>query len=342
MESNFYVESRGPDDLVSDWYLPEDNPAQGFVYPGPYSIGEQDKLLPLARKLIEECQKREDPTKDAFILKVSDRLYRGQKINSVQGVFYALRRVANVIPDINLLGLEPAVKQVLLHRRLSTGGLIIVSGETGQGKSTTCAASIKARMEKYGSFCLTVEDPPELPLHGVHEKGRCIQTEVEQGGFANALRTAMRSYPSVSGSMLYVGETRDSETAAEVLRIVTNGHLVLTTLHGSDIVSSIKRFIALCIGKGLSEEEVKSTLSSSLRMVLHQKLINLPPIQNRPARKKLETQFLLSASSSTVVANKIRSNHVDTIVSEIQQQRFKLDNQGLEALMEDWNTRHLD
>lgn len=333
----------GPEDLISDWYLYKDSPTDGgFIYPGPVSINGQPKLFSFAKKLnslcIEICD--EDPEHDDFILKNGDRIYRGHKMYTVKGIMFALRRIPSIIPDIANLGLESTVQKVLLHPNLHAGGLILVTGETGQGKSTTCAAAIRARMEKFGSFCLTVEDPPELPLHGDYKNGRCIQTEVKSGGFAESLRGAMRSYPTVGGSMLYVGETRDSETAVEILRTVTNGHLVFTTLHSSDIISGIKRFVSLAVGSVLSENEVKSTLGSSLRMILHQRLRDIPAIQNKPASKKLETSFLLSANGTTTVANKIKTSGVDTISSDIQQQKNILEHQGIEKLMEDWNKKN--
>lgn len=332
-------EVKGPEDLISDWYLYRDDPTAGFIYPGPIALQGEPKLFNIANTLNKLCIKKmeEDPKSEDFILKNNGRIYRCHRMFSVKGEMFALRKVPSIIPDIAKLGLENTVRNVLLHPSLQAGGLIIVTGETGQGKSTTCAAAIKARMEKFSSFCLTVEDPPELPLHGDYKKGRCIQTEVKHGGFSHSLRGAMRSYPTVSGSMLYVGETRDSETAIEILRIVTNGHLVFTTLHGSDIISGIKRFVSLAVGSVLSENEVKSTLGSSLRMMLHQRLKDVPAIQNRPASKKLETNFLLSANGTTSVANKIKTSGVDSLSSDIQQQRNILDNVGIEKLMEDWN-----
>jgi len=167
-----------------------------------------------------------------------------------------------------------------MHERLGAGGLILICGETGNGKSTTCASAIKSRMQKFGNFGLTVEDPPEFPLHGKQgEFGRCIQTEVRSGDFANALKGAMRCYPTMNGSILFVGETRDHETASEVLRVATNGHLVFTTIHGTDIISSIKRFISLATAnRSSSEADIKGIFASSMRMVLHQRLRDVPGV----------------------------------------------------------------
>lgn len=335
--SEISINKVNPYEVISDWYLPSDNPTNGYVFPGPLDIKAHSALLTMAQELFKECKKREDIHREDFVIKHKKMKFRGHVIpSSVEGEIITLRRIPSQVPQIANLGLEKAVESVLLHESLSKGGLVIITGETGQGKSTTCASTIAKRLEKFNSFCLTIEDPPELPLHGKHGNGRCIQTEVPSGEFANALKGAMRCYPTSSGNMLYVGETRDPETATELIRIVTNGHLVFTTIHGSDIVSALKRFITLATGK-FSEADVKSILASSLRVVLHQKLFDLPAIGNKPAGKKLETEFLISHDASTPVAQRIRnSTNIDGLTSDIEQQRNTLKTKGLEELMRLW------
>lgn len=326
-----------PFEVISDWYLPTKNPTNGYIFPGPLDIKAHKDLLLMAQELHQACKEREDNHREDFVITHKKMKFRGHIIqNSVEGEVITLRLIPDVVPPIADLGLEKAVESVLLHDSLSKGGLVIITGETGQGKSTTCAATIAKRLEKFSSFCLTIEDPPELPLHGRHGNGRCIQTEVPSGEFANALKGAMRCYPTSHGNMLYVGETRDPETATELIRIVTNGHLVFTTLHGSDIISSLKRFITLATGK-FSEADVKSILASSLRVVLHQRLIDLPAIGSKAASKKLETEFLLSHDASTPVAQRIRnSTNIDGLKSDIEQQRNTLRLKGVDDLMKLW------
>lgn len=326
-----------PYEAISDWYLPTKNPTNGYVFPGPIDIKAHPALLTMAQELHKTSKDREDHHREDFVINHKKMKFRGHTIqNSVEGEMITLRLIPPIVPAIADLGLERAVESVLLHESLGKGGLVIITGETGQGKSTTCAATIAKRLEKFSSFCLTIEDPPELPLHGKHGNGRCIQTEVPSGEFANALKGAMRCYPTSHGNMLYVGETRDPETATELIRIVTNGHLVFTTLHGSDIISSLKRFITLATGK-FSEADVKSILASSLRVVLHQRLIELPAIGSKAASKKLETEFLLSHDASTPVAQRIRnSTNIDGLRSDIEQQRNTLKVKGVDELMKLW------
>ena len=87
----------------------------------------------------------------------------------------------------------------------------------------------------------------------------------------------MRSYPSINSSILFLGETRDSIMASEVLKVAANGHLVITTMHGADVPSSLRRFLNLAAGvPGANEQEVRLMFSSVFRLLVHQRLDKLP------------------------------------------------------------------
>lgn len=337
-------------DQISDWYLPEQNALEGFIYPNASPIREFQFLYETAERLLAQCvEKTEkahdrdfglDGDYDEFVVRVNERSYRGHRIETVEGYFYALRRMPISVPSLSDLEFEPALRKVLLSENLSKGGLVIICGETGQGKSTTCAATIKERMSQLGSFCLTVEDPPEMPLHGRHGNGRCLQTSVRAGNFADAMRGAMRCFPTVTGSMLYVGETRDSETALEVLRIAMNGNLVFTTLHAQDVPSALKRMVSLASGRmgPGGEQEASDILASVFRIGMHQTLESMRPIPGKPIKKKLTISFLLSHSPQTPVANKIRKKETEALGTDIQQQQAILRNHGANALLKMWDT----
>ena len=275
--------------------------------------------------MIEACQERDV---DEFVVKDSDRVYRGHRIQTVSGNIYSLRKVPSYIPEFSKLGLHVGVQKILMDDRLSSGGLVIISGETGQGKSTTCASFLKARLEKFGSFCLTLENPPELPLHGFHgngdSRGVCVQTEVQAGMFGEALRGAVRCYPTQGNSILFVGEVRDPETAGEALRIAMNGHLVVTSIHGADIISSLKRMMALAYAyPGMGESEARSVFSSAFRLIVHQKLRD-----SVNESKKLDASILFSSHGASSVANRLRDGKLEGLSTEIQQQeRLIISNQ---------------
>lgn len=323
-----------PEDVITDWYIPHQEPLSGWVYPGPVQIQDHPRLFEMCAKMLKLCVEKTKGGYEEFVVRVNNRTYRGHRINSIQGFIYALRRLPDTVPSLDKLGMDAAIRQILLHKNLSRGGLVLVCGETGQGKSTTCAATVKERMEQLGSFCLTVEDPPEMPLHGIHGKGRCVQTEVQAGQWAEAMKGAMRCYPTVSGSMLYVGETRDQETAAEVLRIATNGHLVLTTLHAENLESSVRRYVSMATASMVSSE-VNAIMASSFRLAIHQHLVDEPG-PNGQTRKRLKVEFLFSANGRSPVAQKLRTG-ADSLNNEIQQQKMILKNKGAAGIMEAWS-----
>lgn len=323
-----------PEEYITDWYLPERDPLSGFIYPGPMDIKRFPSIYDMASSLLERSIAKTKDGYEEFVVRAGNVSYRGHRIDSVGGYIYTLRRMPTMVPRLEQLGIPSPIQAILMDKQLNRGGLVLVCGETGNGKSTTCASVVKDRMSRHGSFCLTVEDPPEMPLHGVHGQGRCIQTEVRSGNFAEAMRGAMRCYPSVNGSMLYVGETRDSETAAEVLTIATNGHLVLTTIHAQDVQSAIHRFLILAKAR-TSEEDARNAMGAVFRLALHQRL---DVIANGPqtGKKKLKMQFLISQDRTSPVAGRIRKGEIDGLATDIQQQKMVLDAQGMDGLKNLW------
>ncbi len=327
-----------PEDLISDWYIFEEDIEMSFVYPGPLPVVQASLLLEGANYLLKQCVEKTKNGYEEFVANFRGRNFRGHRIgSSVSGAVYALRKMPEHIPSLKDLGLSEALQQVLMDKHLNKGGLIMICGETGQGKSTTCASAIKERMLLHGAFCLTVEDPPEMPLNGAHRMGRCIQTEAKSGNFSEAMKGAMRCYPSRSGSILYVGETRDPETAAECLRAAMNGHLVFTTTHSSGVVTGLKRMVSLAKGPIGSLEETRSMLASTLRVVMHQRLVEKEGVGGQSSKKQVEVEFLLSPSGQSGIANKIRGSSEEMLGTDIQQQRMILNAKGTAALLDVWN-----
>lgn len=327
-----------PEDRISDWYLPENDPVgKGFFFPGRVPVSEHDHLFEMATALAERSTRLTADGYEEFVVQEGDRRYRGHVLNTINGRVFALRRMPATVPSIDKLGLPDGIRDMLIHPGLSKrGGLIIVGGETGQGKSTTMASVIMARITNLGAFCLTIEDPPEMPLDGVHGKGLCYQTEARIGHFGDALRGAMRCYPAVNGSMLYVGETRDGETAAEVLRAAVNGHLVLTTIHANNPTTIVQRFMTLAKSVMGSEEEVKNVTAAALRLAMHQELEFIPGIRGQPATRRLKIAFALSTSESSQMAQAIRAPGTN-LGDIIAQQEVALRTGGVARLLgKDW------
>jgi len=152
-------------------------------------------------------------------------------------VSLTLRLVPSVIPTIDELELPEVCKELALRRR----GLVVVSGPTGSGKSTTLAAMISHLNSVESRRVVTIEDPIEY----IYSNRKCTITQRELGNdtlsFAEALKHVLRQDPDV----ILVGEMRDLETAAAVLTIAETGHLVLTTGHAPSASQAIERIIDL-------------------------------------------------------------------------------------------------
>lgn len=328
-----------PEDRISDWYLPEGKAIEnGYFWPGRVAVRDHDHLYEMAYVLAERADIMTADGYEEFVIQEGDRRYRGHVLHTIDGRVFALRRMPATVPNIENLGLPDPIRDLLVHPGLSKrGGLIIIGGETGQGKSTTIASVIMRRVEELGSFCLTIEDPPEMPLHGPHGKGIIFQTAARIGGFGDALRGAMRCYPAVGGSMLYVGETRDGETAAEVLRAAVNGHLVLTTIHANNVSTIVQRFMTMAKSVMGSEEEVKSVTAAALRLAMHQELEFVPGIRGQAATRRLKISFGLSTSESSQMAQAIRSPGA-SLADIVATQAVALKTGGVNKLLgSDWS-----
>lgn len=333
---------------ISDWYLVENDISSSFVFPGRIMVTSKLALKRYAELLWKEVVKavaeKEKTTNEDFreiflrisLPNISDlMIYRGNKIKSIQGDIWALRRVKGTVPDLKDLRLGSHLYSVLTSPKIKSG-LILIVGETGNGKSTTCASMVKERCANHGAFALTVEDPPELPLNGPIGLGYCIQTEVRKGDFGEAIRSAMRSYPAVNNSILYVGEIRDSETARELVRVSANGHLVFATIHGEDIITGLKRLVDSAVGDdtGGKASEARNMLASSLRLVVHQQLKDIPATLNNGApAKAVQASFVLSGGTQGGVGNLILINKLEQIPGVIEKQQRILLNKGVSELM---------
>lgn len=313
---------------ITDFYIPDDAPLYGILYPGPLQIMNMKEYADIINFLVESARKKEKLEFSLELYHEGKRIIlRGHSIQSVEGKVFIFRRLPSFIPRIEDIGMPNNIIELLLNDRLNSGGLVIIAGETGQGKSTTAAASIAYRLKTYGSFCLTIEDPVELPLQGFYEnendpnkKGVCFQTNVEGEGIFDAIKSSLRCYPAVSNSILFLGETRDPMMASEVLKIAANGHLVVTTMHGADLMIALKRFIGLAMSyKNANEAEVKSMFASVFRLMIHQRMEVLPN-----GKRKIRPTILFSPSSSSSIASRLRSGGLELLATEIQNQNMML------------------
>ena len=178
-------------------------------------------------------------------------------------VSLACRPVRTQVPTIEQLGLPEVCKSLVVKR----SGLIVVTGPTGCGKSTSLAAMMDYLNQKEKRKVITIEDPIEF----VHQDKMCVFSQRELGtdtrSFANALKHALRQDPDV----ILVGEMRDLETMAAALTAAETGHLVLTTLHTPSAPQAIDRFVD--VFPSHQQQQVRTQLSTTLEGVLYQSLV---------------------------------------------------------------------
>ncbi|MCR5610092.1 MAG: type IV pilus twitching motility protein PilT [Lachnospiraceae bacterium] len=174
-----------------------------------------------------------------------------------------IRLVDTVIPQPEKLGVPPAVVDLANRKR----GLVLVTGPTGSGKSTTLASIIGIINNNFSSHIITLEDPIEY-LHS-HKKSIVNQREIgiDSKSYANALRVALREDPDV----ILVGEMRDLETISIALTAAETGHLVFSTLHTIGAASTIDRVID--VFPPHQQQQVRIQLASVLEAIISQQLI---------------------------------------------------------------------
>ncbi|MCW2756611.1 MAG: twitching motility protein [Nocardioidaceae bacterium] len=175
----------------------------------------------------------------------------------------ALRMIPREIPSPDQLGLP----QVLRDLSLTHQGLILMTGPTGSGKSTTLASLVNLINENRACHIITVEDPIEY-VHD-HKRSAVNQREVgtDTGNFSNALRSVLREDPDV----LLVGEMRDLESISFALTVAETGHLVFATLHTNDTAQSLGRMIDVFPAE--QQAQVRVQLASALSCVVYQRLV---------------------------------------------------------------------
>lgn len=213
----------------------------------------------------------------------------------------AIRILSFEIPDPRSLGIPKAVLELTERKR----GLVLVTGATGSGKSTTLASLIRVIAERYEKSIITLEDPIEY-LHQ-HGKSMVLQREIgcDSKSYANALRAALRQDPDV----ILVGEMRDLETISIAITAAETGHLVFSTLHTNSAPDAIDRMID--VFPPHQQQQIRVQLSGVLEGVIAQQLL---PKQDEKGRIAAFEVMLANAA----VRNLIREGKSHQLLSTIQ------------------------
>ncbi|MDD3528841.1 MAG: type IV pilus twitching motility protein PilT [Gallionellaceae bacterium] len=227
--------------------------------------------------------------------------FRVNAYNQERGASAAFRTVPSKVLTLEELEAPRSFKEISDQPR----GIVLVTGPTGSGKSTTLAAMLDYVNDNLYGHILTIEDPIEF----VHQSKKCLVNQRELGphtkSFENSLRSALREDPDV----ILVGEMRDLETIRLALTAAETGHLVFATLHTSSAAKTIDRIID--VFPAAEKEMVRSMLSESIRAVISQALLKRKDGTGRIAAHEIMV-------GTPAIRNLIRENKVAQMYSSIQ------------------------
>ena len=293
--SDLHITTNSPPQIRIDGHL---RPLEGFR-----ALSSADTKA-LAYSVLTDAQKHrfEEALELDFSFGVRGlSRFRANLFNQRGAVGAVFRAIPYEIKTFDALGLPPVVATLCERPR----GLILVTGPTGSGKSTTLASMLDKINRERKEHILTIEDPIEF----LHAHKSCIVNQREVGadtqGFAQALRTALRQDPDV----VLVGEMRDLETIESALRIAETGHLTFATLHTNSAASTINRIID--VFPSSQQAQIRAQLSLVLEGIMCQSL--LPRADGRGRAMALEILV-----PNAAIRNLIREDKVHQIYSMMQ------------------------
>ena len=227
--------------------------------------------------------------------------FRVNFFSQIKGLAGVFRTIPEVVKDFDDLGIPPILKNLALLNR----GLVLLTGPTGSGKSTTLAAMVDHINVNRKCHIITIEDPVEYYHHTKESLINQRELGANTHSFSNAMRSALREDPDV----ILVGEMRDLDTISLALTAAETGHLVLSTLHTSSAVKTIDRIIN--IFPSGQKGQIRSMLSESLQAVIAQKLL-----KTKDGKGRIPSCEIMIAN--TAIRNLIREDRIYQIPSIIQ------------------------
>ena len=267
----------------------------------PLSKDQMDSIIPQVMDE-EQIKKFNDRKEIDFSAKLEGKgRFRVNFFLQIKGTAGVFRTIPEVVKNFDELGTPPVLQTLSLLDR----GLVLLTGPTGSGKSTTLAAMVDHININRKCHIITIEDPVEYFHHTKESLINQRELGVNTNSFANAMRSALREDPDV----ILVGEMRDLETISLALTAAETGHLVLSTLHTSSAVKTIDRIID--IFPSGQKGQIRSMLSESLEAVIAQKL--LPTKDGKGRAPACEVMI-----ANTAIRNLIREDRIYQIPSIIQ------------------------
>ncbi|MFC6299102.1 twitching motility protein PilT [Pseudomonas sp. CCM 7893] len=294
-----------------DLYLGEDF-ADAKGLPGqPRRVEAPAEWRADLERLRLQCMEKQAASQDPEFALIDDGVVlRVTQLLDLNGkpVFVVSKSSVQIRP-LDTLGLPDYLQDALMSEAVR--GLIFICGEMDAGKTSSAASLVQARLEALGGICVAVEGPPEPYLHGRHGNGRCIQVPVSRrrGGYEEALILALRT----RADLLFVGEVRDSATAAQVIQASINGHLIISTGHAGSVTQGIERLSALAQPLLSNAREL---LSKGLVAVIHQSLS-----KGTDGSRRVTLQSLLfTGDDGPGIREKVRAGKITLLDQDIANQ----------------------
>lgn len=298
------VDKEKASDLLISAGAPPMLRVNGYLYRTKHDALSPDQTHELVYGFLTKEQKEEfEANKELDFSLASGRKHRF-RVNvflQKQAVTAALRPIPERIPAIKELGLPEVIEDFAEVKQ----GLLLVTGPTGHGKTTTLASIIDLINERRACHVITIEDPIEY----VHQHKRSIVDQREVGedtkSFPAALRTVLRQAPDV----ILIGEMRDLETIQAALRAAETGHLVLATLHTNDAIQTVDRIIDVFPGD--QQQQIRFQLSMTLLAIISQRLLPRADGEGRILAYEL-------LKNNVAIANLIREGKTHQVYSVLE------------------------
>ena len=261
------------DEEFSDIYITPQKEA--FVWSKKTSYGLKPVTFDDYKEFLAAVEKGYDG-EPSYLIIYKNYNYRVERTVSLYGVQYCVRKMPRTVPDFKDLGFPPILANHLCSLGKATG-LLLVSGATGSGKSTTMASLLKEFLTREGGYAFTIENPIEMPLDGIYQCpsgdfGLCKQTSAPGGMWEEGLKSALRSAPRY----ILLGEIRTPEVACLALQAAMSGHLIFSTIHANSVPDAVNALVKYAGSGGISEEMAYELVAGSLLGCIHQVLVGVP------------------------------------------------------------------
>lgn len=303
------------DEDFSDIYITPQREA--FIWSRKTAFGLQPVTFDDYQEFLSEIEKgyQQEPS---YLIIYKGYNYRVERTVSLYGIQYCVRKMPRIVPDFSKLGFPPIIANHLCSLAKATG-LLLISGSTGSGKSTTMASLLKEFLTTEGGYAFTIENPIEMPLDGIYrcpsgDYGLCKQTSAPGGMWAEGLKAALRSAPRY----ILLGEIRTPEVACLALQAAMSGHLIFSTIHANSVPDAVNALVKYAGSGGVSEDMAYELVAGSLLGCIHQTLVGAP--------KKLKVSSLFTNPDVTKpdqVRNIIKSGKLN-FATVMESQNIKM------------------